>query len=96
MATNNPTNSESKEVKVDKEISYLQVTLEELKKRISERRKMGYDTYISELLLTCGPSQIRMFDASRSKDDYSKCLYLFQEIDRESRVEVLKLNLSEE
>jgi len=90
------TQGNNKEVKVDAAIAALQSAFEDMKKKVSDRRKEGYDTYIPELLLTYGPPQIRMFDASRSKDDYAKFLTLLREIDRESKVEETRLILSDD
>ena len=80
----------AKELEVDKEVQGLQFTFSELKKRVMGRKMEGYDTYISELLINYGAPQIHMFEVSRNKDDYQKCLLLFREIDRESKIEELK------
>jgi len=85
-----------KAVKIDAAMSALQSALEDIRKKVSDRRKEGHDTYISELLLAYAQPQIKMFDASRSKNDYAKCILLFKEIDKESKIEELKMVLSED
>lgn len=76
----------------DKSVQYLQSVLDIVRKRVLAQKHAGYDTYISELLLSYAASHIKMYEASKSRDDYNKCMYLFSEIDKESRLEELKFS----
>jgi len=74
----------------DNKVIELKSTLIKARKLIEYRRKLGYDTYLSELLLTYVLSYIQTYDASGNIGDYHKCVILFNGIDSESKIEELK------
>ncbi|GEM_PF-4440733 len=78
-----------KEIK-DKHTNDFKAVFEKARKLVEDRRKQGYDTYISELLLSYGPSYTQMYAASGTRNDYDQCVLLLKNIELESHIEELK------
>jgi hypothetical protein len=56
---------------------------EEMKEKISEKRKKGKDTFISELKLMSMQYKMKLFKATKDKKDYLKIKRLIREIEKD-------------